>query len=144
MFEDFKEDIISKQENDIAKNFLATAQPLNQSTEQATVAHALKIPTQKLKRFQYTDNDRLTVQIFQIYPESTHLTIINNDKRDGLGVPTITTRALRERFTNVSWSQGKRVLHSVNYNIFQICLCIVENGFVNVKIINSEFDMERY
>jgi hypothetical protein len=96
--------------------------------EKIITEKALKDSAQNLKRFQYFDNNRLTAQIQQIYPESTHLTIINNDKRDGLGVPTITTRTLRNRFTNISWSQGKRVLHSVNYAVFQICICIIENA----------------
>jgi hypothetical protein len=73
------------------------------------------VPTgQKLKHFTFTDNVTLTQQILNIYPDATNILIINNDKRDALGVPTLTTRQLRDRFQDVIYSQGKRVLRSVS------------------------------
>jgi HPt (histidine-containing phosphotransfer) domain-containing protein len=119
-------------------------------TEQNIVSVAEKIKTdktasnvQKLKQFQYQTDKILVNQIFMLYPESTHLTIINNDRRDGENVPTITTHALRARFTDVTYSQGKRVLNRVNWEIFQNVICVVDNGIVNIKIINSNFDTKK-
>lgn len=95
--------------------------------------------SQKLKHFAYKDNDTLIQQIQNLYPDSTNILIINNDRRDGLGVPTFTTRQLRQRFSNVTWSYGKRVVNSLEYNAYQIVVCLVENGLVHCKImVNSE------
>jgi hypothetical protein len=95
--------------------------------------------TQKLKHFLFTDNTTLIQQIQNIYPDATNIIIINNDCRDGLGVPTMLTRQLQTRFANVSYSMGKRVLHSVGYNVLKVVICLVENNRVNAKaIINSE------
>ena len=38
---------------------------------------------QKLKTFLYTNDVNLREQIGYIYPESTHIIIVNLDKRDG-------------------------------------------------------------
>jgi hypothetical protein len=127
-------------ETAMLEDFKAEVQKMN---EKKAVAKALNLPAQKLKQFMYQTDKILVNQILMLYPESTHLTIINNDRRDGENVPTITVRTLRARFTDVTYSQGKRVLNSVEWQIFQNVICVVNNGIVNVKIINSNFDTKK-
>jgi hypothetical protein len=137
MFDDFKANIQVYHERQVAEAFLAKAQPITQPTEQAVITKALNLPTQNLKRFQYTTDKNLATQIEAIYPEATNIIIVNNDTRDGLGIPKITTWQLRSRVGRVTWSQGSRVIHNLNYDAYKILLCLVENGVVNVKVVTK-------
>lgn len=94
---------------------------------------------QNLKRFIYTSDDTLRQQILTIYPEATNIVVVNNDKRDALGTPTIISRTVRSQFIMQTTSIGKRVIRSRNFESFKIILCLVENGFVNVKVVTKEW-----
>lgn len=111
-----------------------------ETPEEKSVAKALNLPTQKLKSFMYQGTDELTRQILLVYPEATHLTVVNNDTRDGAGVPTLTTKQLRQRFSDITYSQGKRILNSVKWEIFLNVVCIVDGGLVYVKLVKSDFN----
>jgi hypothetical protein len=99
---------------------------------------------QKLKQFAYTDNENLTRQIMMIYPECTHVVIVNNDKRDGLGIPTINTKQLRAMYVTQTTSNYRRVISSQNYTTCQVMLCLIENNIVSVKVINRAWGDSTY
>jgi hypothetical protein len=124
MFEDFKAQVAEKHDRQVAENFLATAQPLKKGH----------------KSFIYQNDQVLTNQITSLYPDSTHLTIINNDIRDCEGAPTVKTLNLRKRFTGITYTQGKQILNRVNWEVYQNVICIIDNSQVRVKIINSNYN----
>jgi hypothetical protein len=93
---------------------------------------------QKLKTFLFTDDVNLRQQILALYPEATNIITVNLDKRDALGIPTVSTRQIRAMFVTQTSYSGKRTISSQNYDAFKIILCLIENGVVSVKVVTKE------
>jgi hypothetical protein len=123
MFEDFKDHVKEHEATEAERNLVKNALGENLGK------------TQKLKKFGFLNDEKLTFQIFQLYPEATQLVIVNNDIRDGEGIPTIRTRQLREITKTYTTSRGQKVLSRVDVPSDFIILCLIEYGQVNVKII---------
>jgi hypothetical protein len=94
---------------------------------------------QKLKQFAFSDNENLIRQIMMIYPEATNIVMVNLDKRDGLGIPTISTKQIRAMYVCQTSYSGKRTISSQNFDSYQIMLCLIENNIVSVKVINRKW-----
>jgi len=109
--------------------------PIEKAKELEIARKAFSGNIQNLKRFQFTDNNNLYKQIKYVYPETTHIIIVNNDVRDGLGTPQINCRQIsRQLHTSYLWS-GKRCVNSVNWEQPNIVLAVVENNTVALKKI---------
>jgi DNA-binding TFAR19-related protein (PDSD5 family) len=100
MFEDFKNQVQAKQEKQIAENFLATAQPIPKSNEEAALTKALSPNSNsrlsKVNTYRYKDAESVIEAVMFEYPDAAFVQIVNLDKKDIQGYPEVSTRKVRE------------------------------------------------
>jgi hypothetical protein len=94
---------------------------------------------QNLKHFKYVDKDKLVDDVKMLYPSTSVIVIVDNDKRDGAGIPTVTFKTLGKMTLTVlktqSYSGGRMYKDVVNCvtGKFDHVLCVIQDGYVTVK-----------
>lgn len=94
---------------------------------------------QNLKRIKYVDKDKLIDDVKMLYPSTSVIVVVDNDKRDGAGIPIVTFKTLSKMTLTVhkthSYNGGRLYKDVVNgvTGKFDNVLYVIQDGYVKVK-----------